>query len=207
MSYLQLASISHNPGPPHSPQLNGAAKQTNHTIGNLLCAALPSSNMPKSFWANALAHALHLLNSIPCHTPLGWKCPNTILDIPLVNISHLHPFGCLTWFKAPVANCSSLRANGCSAVLLSYITDGNRYRLWDLQQRTVVKLQDIIFEDAVFPYGMHLEPRPIPICIELHWLSGHTSMPSLPTPLPSPPSPGIVNPPCMQQLIFLLTFL
>lgn len=33
--YLSSAGITHEPGPPHSPELNGVAERTNRTIGNL----------------------------------------------------------------------------------------------------------------------------------------------------------------------------
>jgi transposase InsO family protein len=34
--YLENTGIKHEPGPPHSPQLNGVAEQTNRTISNLV---------------------------------------------------------------------------------------------------------------------------------------------------------------------------
>jgi transposase InsO family protein len=78
-NYLAQAGIKHEPGPPHSPELNGVAERANRTIGNLVRCSLLSAGIPKSYWADALRHILHSLNSIPCHTPLGFKSPNLIL--------------------------------------------------------------------------------------------------------------------------------
>jgi transposase InsO family protein len=48
-NYLSSSGIHHNPGPPHSPQLNGVAERTNRTAGNFIRA-----RVPKSFWTDAL---------------------------------------------------------------------------------------------------------------------------------------------------------
>lgn len=43
-------------------------------------------------------------------------------------------------------------------MLLSYLSDGNGYRLWDLSNRTVVKSRDFLFEDTALPYRSQLDP-------------------------------------------------
>ncbi|PLW49393.1 hypothetical protein PCANC_07764 [Puccinia coronata f. sp. avenae] len=53
-NYLQCLGIAHEPGPPHSPQLNGVAERANQTIGNLVRCALLQAKTPKLFWADAL---------------------------------------------------------------------------------------------------------------------------------------------------------
>ncbi|PLW56775.1 hypothetical protein PCANC_01672 [Puccinia coronata f. sp. avenae] len=100
-SYLSTAGIKHDPGPPHSPQLNGVAKRTNRTIHNFVCSALLTSQLPKSFWADAIRHSLFPYNSFPCHTPAGFKSPNSILHLQPLNLSQIRPFGCLAWYKIP----------------------------------------------------------------------------------------------------------
>jgi hypothetical protein len=47
--YLSEAGISHKPGPPHSPELNGVAERTNCTISNLLQCSLLNAKLPKPF--------------------------------------------------------------------------------------------------------------------------------------------------------------
>jgi hypothetical protein len=102
-NYLAEAGISHEPGPPHTPELNGVAERTNRTIHNLVRCALLSAKLPKSFWANALRHAMFTFNSVPCRTPSGFISPNKLLGKPLQDASYLHPFGCLAWYKVPEA--------------------------------------------------------------------------------------------------------
>jgi transposase InsO family protein len=54
LSYLSQAGIKHEPGPPHSPELNGVAERTNRTISNIVRSSLLSAHLPKSFWTDAL---------------------------------------------------------------------------------------------------------------------------------------------------------
>jgi hypothetical protein len=96
------------------------------------------------------------LNSIPCRTPAGFLSPDSILGRPLLDPTYLHPFGCLVWHKVPEASRKKLDVKGCSGMLLLYLQDGNGYRVWDLQCRTVFKTWDVLFVDTDFPYDTPL---------------------------------------------------
>jgi hypothetical protein len=110
--YLAELGISHKPGPPHSPELNGVAERMNWTISNLVRCALLNATLPKLFWADALRHILFTLNCIPCRTPAGFQSPNLVLNLPPPNLKYLHPFGCMAWFKVPEANRKKLDVKG-----------------------------------------------------------------------------------------------
>lgn len=93
------------------------------------------ANLPKIFWADALRHLVFAMNSIPCRTPAGVDSPNSINGIPLVDSTSLHPFGCLVWYKVPEANRKKLDPKGRASLLLSYLGNGNGYRLFDLKTK------------------------------------------------------------------------
>ncbi|PLW39848.1 hypothetical protein PCANC_20653 [Puccinia coronata f. sp. avenae] len=168
-SYLSQAGIKHEPGPPHSPELNGVAERTNRTISNLVRSSLLTANLPKSFWVDAIQHFMFSYNSFPCHTPVGFKPPVSILKEKPVDVKSVHPFGCLVWYKIPEADRKKLDRKGRASVLLSYLSDGNGYRLWDLEKRSVVKSRDVIFDDSSFPYGCKLNSPPAPQAVEIDW--------------------------------------
>jgi transposase InsO family protein len=168
-NYLTCSGIKHNPGPPHSPQLNGVAERTNRTIHNFVRSALLTAHLPKSFWVDALRHSLFPYNSFPCHTPAGFKSPNSILNLPQVNFSTIQPFGCLTWYKVPEPDRKKLDPKARSSILLSYLSDGNGYSLWDLEKRSVIKSRDVVFDELVFPYGSSLKPSPKHLSVEIPW--------------------------------------
>lgn len=166
-SYLLTNGIKHVPGPPHTPQLNGVAERANRTIGNLVRCSLISASLPKLFWVDSLRNSFHAYNAYPCNTPQGFRSPNSVLRRADADMSCLHPFGCLAWYKLPEANRKKLEPKARSAMLLSYLPDGKGYRLWDLQRKTVIKSRDVIFEDVRFPYGASLVSNPEPIRVEL----------------------------------------
>jgi hypothetical protein len=167
--YLADSGITHEPGPPHSPELNGVAERMNRTISNLVRCSLVHAKLPKLFWADALCHLLFTLNNVPCRTPAGFRSPSSILDMKPPDLKYLHPFGCMVWHKVPEANRKKLDVKGRSGMLLSYLKDGNGYRVWDLQCRVVVKTRDTLFEDDRFPYGAPLSTPPEPVLVELPW--------------------------------------
>ncbi|PLW57335.1 hypothetical protein PCANC_02453 [Puccinia coronata f. sp. avenae] len=244
-SYLASAGICHEPGPPHSLELNGVAERTNWTISNHIRCALLQAKVPKSFWADALRHSFHSFNSFPCKTPLGFKAPSAILEAADVtsvaqtdfmsagptdtleqrnnvlvgpadvtsvyktdvtsvattdlaaggcnrynpfggaDLSTLHPFGCLSWYKVPEANRKKLNPKGRAAMLLSYLSDGNGYRLWDLGKRQVVMSRDVVFQDFTFPYTTELSADPPAIQAEIVWPQLNSeAVPAPPTKVP-----------------------
>jgi hypothetical protein len=70
---------------------------------------------------------MHAFNSFLMNTPLGFKLPNSILQIVSPTITSLHPFGCLSWYKVPEANCAKLDPKARPSVLLLYLLDGNSF--------------------------------------------------------------------------------
>lgn len=192
-AYLMKEGVNHKLGPPHSPELNGVAERAKGTLGEKVRCLLASSKTPKSFWADALRHIMFSFNSVPCHTPSGFNSPNRINNCPLINPAYLRPFGCLVWYKVPEASRKKLDPKGRASILLSYISHGAGYHLWDLEKKCVVNSRDVMFVESVFPYTSSLVTTPeAPIPVEIQWTS------SLPAPTPpapsSQPSPVFVTP-------------
>jgi hypothetical protein len=86
------------------------------------------------------------------NTPIGFKAPNTILESEPLNIDRLHPFGFLAWYKVPEANWKKLDPKTQQLILLSNLSNGNGYCLWDFNSKSVVKSRDVLFSNEVCPY-------------------------------------------------------
>lgn len=67
--FIHSEGIKHEPGPPHSPELNGVAERANRTLCERVRCLLFQADLLKPFWVDALRHILYTLNSIPCNTP------------------------------------------------------------------------------------------------------------------------------------------
>lgn len=179
--FLGSNSMRQNSGPLHSPQLVGTAERANRTLQNPTRCAPLSSTMPKSFWVDSMRYICHPINSIPCRTPSGFKIPNSLLSLPSVVPHILHTFGCLVWFKIPEADRLKLDPKVRRAALLSYLPDGNSYRLWDLSQKRVVKIRDVIFMENVFPYPERKGQKSVTsVEGEILWPVGSGKPPALP---------------------------
>lgn len=144
-TYLLEDGVIHEPGPPHSPELNGVAERANCTLCDRVCCCLTCAHLPKHFLVDALCHIVFSINSVPCHTPAGFQSPNSVSNLPIVDHTYLHPFGCLVWYKVPEANRRKLNPKGRASLLLSYLSNGNGYRVWDLEHRSVIKTRDVVF--------------------------------------------------------------
>lgn len=161
-TYLATHGIAFIPGPPHSTELNGVAERLNRTVGERIRCLLLSAGLPDAFWPDALPLVIYLWNSIPCSTAEGMKAPNAVANLPLLKVLDTHPFGCRAWYKIPEAERNKLSPKAGQAVLLSYLSHGNGYVLWDLTKRKVLRSRDVIFEDDVFPYKEHEKPTTSP---------------------------------------------
>lgn len=134
-------------------------------------------------------------------TPAGFMSPKSSLGSADVDLAYLHPFGCLAWFKIPEANRKKLDPKACASILLSYLSDGKGYRLWDLERKVVVKSRDYMFEDSRFPYSSPVTSPPETITVELPWPKPQA--PSIPATLG--PAPDTRTPtPDLPLLIIVL---
>ncbi|MBW0481884.1 hypothetical protein O181_021599 [Austropuccinia psidii MF-1] len=98
LNYLNTQGISLERGPPESPQTNGVAERFNQTLLFKVRFLLGQSNIPSSYWDEAVSHASLLLNLLP-HKYLGMKSPTSTLGDcncsiePKTNLNRLVPFG------------------------------------------------------------------------------------------------------------------
>lgn len=89
------------------------------------------------------------------------KAPNEVANLPILKISDIRPFGCRAWYKVPEAERTKLSPKAREAVLLSFLSHGNGFVLWDLGKQKVVRSRDVIFDEDNFPYqAYHTSSNP-----------------------------------------------
>ena len=80
--FCQKEGIIHQTSCAHTPEQNGVSERKNRFLLEITRALMIESNVPKSFWPDALVTATYLVNRLPTR-PLGLKtpskpCPNSI---------------------------------------------------------------------------------------------------------------------------------
>ena len=107
--YCRQHGILHQKTPPKTPQLNGLAKRMNRTLVERVRCLLSQSQLPRSFWGEALNTVVHVLNLTPC-VPLEFDVPDRIWSDNEISYDHLRVFGCKAFVHIPKDERSKLDA-------------------------------------------------------------------------------------------------
>nr|GEV81147.1 ribonuclease H-like domain, reverse transcriptase, RNA-dependent DNA polymerase [Tanacetum cinerariifolium] len=83
---------------PYSPQQNGVVKRKNRTILSTTRCMMKATGMPQNFWAEAVRHAILLLNCTPTKS-LEDVTPYEALKGTKPNLQHIKIFGCIAYAK------------------------------------------------------------------------------------------------------------
>src|ERR1044072_2337374 len=98
--FLRKQGVKHQMTARYTPQQNGVAERKNRTVMNMVRSMLYCKKLPKSFWAEAVACAVYLLNRCPVKSVRG-KTPEEAWSGKRPNLSHLKVFGCVAYAHVP----------------------------------------------------------------------------------------------------------
>ena len=122
-SFFIEKGLVHQTSCAYTPEQNGVAERKNRYILEIIRALLIESNIPKSFWPEAIATAVYLLNRLPTGT-LNFK---TSLDIfsshnSVPSSLHLDPkiLGCTVFVHIPKHNRNKFSPCAVKCVFLGY---------------------------------------------------------------------------------------
>ncbi|RVW83457.1 Retrovirus-related Pol polyprotein from transposon TNT 1-94 [Vitis vinifera] len=130
--------IRHQKTPPKTPQLNGLAERMNRTLVERVRCLLSQSQLPRSFWGEALNTVVHVLNLTPC-VPLEFDVPDRIWSNNEISYDHLRVFGCKAFVHIPKDERSKLDAKTRPCVFIGYGQDELGYRFYDSVQKKLVE--------------------------------------------------------------------
>lgn len=188
-SYLASHGISHLTTPPHTPEHNGLSERKHRHIVETGLSLLSTANMPLTFWPQAFATAVFLINRLP--TPvLSNLSPYQKLFTIAPNYEKLRTFGslCFPWLRPYAPNKLEHRSTPC--VFIGYSLTQSAYHCLEPSTGRVYTSRHVRFNENTFPYNDLISPKPKshpePEILQTH--QPHTTI-TPPTSLVQSPSP------------------
>ena len=147
--YLKKEGIAHQSSIPKTPEQNGVAERKNRTIVEAIRSLLSDSNLPKSFWAEALATVTYLNNISPTKAVENFT-PYEVWYERKPSVDHLKTFGCVCYSHIPKDERRKLDFKAREAIFLGYGTTVKGYRLYDPKSKRIFYSRDVIFDESKF---------------------------------------------------------
>jgi len=158
--FLKTNGIKRRLTIPHTPEQNGVSERKNRTLVETARCLMLQSNLPPSFWAEAVSTANYLRNRCPSKA-LGGGTPFELWTGKRPKVSHCRRFGerALALNKDPTQDKFESRSKEC--ILVGYCEESKAYRLWSTNDRKIIKSRDVKFLQSFCTDDEHrIEPFP-----------------------------------------------
>ena len=133
---------------PKTPQQNGVAERMNGTLNERARSMRLHAGLPKSFWADAINTAAHLINRGPS-VPLEHRLPKECWTGRKVDLSYLRTFGCLCYVLVDSDSRDKLDAKSKKCYFIGYGDEEFGYRLWDDVDQKILRSHNIVFNETI----------------------------------------------------------
>nr|GEY71424.1 ribonuclease H-like domain, reverse transcriptase, RNA-dependent DNA polymerase [Tanacetum cinerariifolium] len=107
MQYCKENGIARQLTAPYSQQQNRVVERRNRTIMSTTRCMMKATSMPQNFWAEAVRHAIYILNSVPTKA-LEDITPYETIKQRKLNLETLKVFGCIAYAKVPSQHLTKL---------------------------------------------------------------------------------------------------
>nr|GEU62649.1 ankyrin repeat-containing domain, PGG domain protein [Tanacetum cinerariifolium] len=134
--YCKENGITRQLTAPYSPQQIGVVERRNRTIMSTTRCMMKATNMPQNFWAEAVRHAIYILNSVPT------KALDDITPYEAIK----RVFGCIAYAKVPSQRLKMLDDRSSRMVYLGNEPGSKAYRLFDPTTQKICVSRDVKFK-------------------------------------------------------------
>lgn len=139
---------------PGTPQHNGVAERMNRTLTERARSLRVQSGLPKQFWAEAVNTAAYLINRGPS-VPLEHRIPEEVWSGKETKLSHLRVFGCVAYVHISDQGRNKLDPKSKKCTFIGYGEDEFGYRIWDDENKKMIRSRDVIFNERVMYKDRH----------------------------------------------------
>ncbi|GJY77949.1 ribonuclease H-like domain, reverse transcriptase, RNA-dependent DNA polymerase [Tanacetum coccineum] len=107
---------------------------------------MKATNMSQNFWAEAVRHAIYILNSVPTKA-LEDITPYEAIKHRKPNLENLRVFGCIAYAKVPSQHLTKLDDRSTKMVYLGNEQGSKAYRLFDPTTQRICVSRDVKFKE------------------------------------------------------------
>ncbi|PKA48313.1 Retrovirus-related Pol polyprotein from transposon TNT 1-94 [Apostasia shenzhenica] len=144
--FCQLNGIKRQLTASYTPQQNGVAERKNRTIVEMARSMLKAKNLPISFWAEAVATTVHLLNISP--TKAVWNStPYEAWYGVKPNVSNLRVFGCIVYAHVNTEVRQKFDSKSTKCIFIGYSQETKGYRVYNPITKQLYVSRDVIFDE------------------------------------------------------------
>ena len=148
-NFAESAAFDMNTRHPSSPDQNGIAEQMNRMIPEHVVSMLQHFGVSDGFWVEALVTSVHIINMLSSR-PLGLRVPQELWTNSKPNYDTLRIFRCEVDALIPKDDRRKIELRSRKCVFLEYgPNDEIGYRLWDPEQRQIVRSLNVVFNESV----------------------------------------------------------
>ena len=185
LTYLTENNIRRELTNSYTPEQNVVAERSNRTIMEGVRSSLYHSQLPLSFWAEAVVYIVYTFNRT-CSRVHGNHTPFELYTGLKPSLSHHRPFGCPVYVYIPAPLRKKLDAKSRRGIFVGYSEESKGYRVWDSTKHQIVTTRDLVFDETVF--------LPIPKTSALLPLTSNSPSPVLIPDIPPPSIPPHIPP-------------
>ena len=147
--YLKRFGIERPRNPPYCPEVNGIAERANRSLMESARAMMQHANLPKQFWAEAVATAADIRNRFLC--PRSDSTTSyEMLTGRKPRVDHIRVFGSKTWVHVPKEKRKKLDTKAREGVILACY-DNSQYKVWMKYSGKPVMARHVRVLENVFP--------------------------------------------------------
>nr|GEX60086.1 zinc finger, CCHC-type [Tanacetum cinerariifolium] len=146
MQYCKENGIARQLTAPYSPQQNGVVERRNRTIMSTTRCMMKATSMPQNFWAEAVKHAIYILNNVPTKA-LEDITPYEAIKQRKSNLGNLRIFGCIAYAKIPSQHLTKLDDRSIKMVYLGNEPGSKAYLLFDPITQRICVSRDVKFKE------------------------------------------------------------
>ncbi|KAJ9556676.1 hypothetical protein OSB04_011290, partial [Centaurea solstitialis] len=180
-SFIQENGLIHQTSCSNTPQQNGVVERNNRILLEKTRAMMIESQVPKSFWPEAVATSVYLLNRLPTQI-LGHKTPLKTLEsqVTIPSVLTLPPriFGCSVFTHIPKIHRDKLGPCAEKCVFVGYGPHQMGYRCYNPVSRRIHVTMDCDFLESEFYFDNQPRIQGESIRESLDWLSCSEAVPT-----------------------------